>query len=148
MLQYNILWLDANSSDPMSNFHSKLGDAQTFTDVKNCIQYVQSHPNESFYLIVSGSLAKEIVPVIYESSNLVQIFLFCGSVSTYVEWAMDYYDKIMIFDHGDDLLERLWNDLQNKLREQATLCSQGAEEYKKRAEEYKQRALQYKKPCG
>ncbi|CAF2899237.1 unnamed protein product [Rotaria sp. Silwood2] len=101
----------------------------------------QSHPNDPIYLIISGSLAKEVVPIIYEFSNLVQIFLFCGSVSAYSEWGMDYCDKMMIFDHGDDLLERLWNDLQNKLREYATLCL-------KRAEEYKQRALQYKKSCG
>ncbi|CAF1124261.1 unnamed protein product [Rotaria sordida] len=141
MAQFKILWLDANSSDPMNSFRSKLGDAQTFTDVNDCIQYVQSHPNEPIYLIVSGSFAKEIVSEIYESSNLEQIFLFCGSVSTYVEWAMDYRDKIMIFDHGDDLLERLWNDLQNKLRKQATLCLQ-------RANEYEKRALQYKRPCG
>ncbi|CAF5143068.1 unnamed protein product, partial [Rotaria sp. Silwood1] len=46
----------------------------------------------------------------------------------------------MIFDHEDDLLERLWNDLQT------TLCEQ-AEQYLKRADEYKQRALQYKQPC-
>ncbi|CAF1394034.1 unnamed protein product [Rotaria sp. Silwood1] len=138
MLQYNILWLDANASDPMSSFRTKLGDAQTFTDVTSCIQYVQSHPNEPIYLIVSGSFAKEAVPKIYESSNIVQIFLFCGSVSAYAEWGMDYCDKMMIFDHGDDLLERLWNDLQKKLREQATLCF-------KSAEEYKQRALQHKK---
>ncbi|CAF3261609.1 unnamed protein product [Rotaria sp. Silwood2] len=141
MLQYQILWLDVNSSDPMSSFRTKLGDVQTFTDVNSCIQYVQSHPNEPIYLIVSGSLAKEVVPEIYESSNILQIFLFCGSVSAYAEWAMDYCDKMMIFDHGDDLLERLWNDIQSRLREQATLCL-------KRAEEYKQRALQCKKPCG
>jgi hypothetical protein len=55
---------------------------------------------------------------------------------------MDYCDKLMIFDHGDDLLERLWKDLERNLREQAAL-------YLKRAEEYKQRALQYKQPaCG
>ncbi|CAF1409052.1 unnamed protein product, partial [Rotaria sp. Silwood1] len=29
----------------------------------------------------------------------------------YAEWAMDYRDKLMIFDHEDDLLERLWNNL-------------------------------------
>ncbi|CAF4931148.1 unnamed protein product, partial [Rotaria sp. Silwood1] len=39
-----------------------------------------------------------------------------------------YCDKMMIFDHGDDLLERLWNDLQRKLQEQATLCLKRAEE--------------------
>ncbi|CAF3932200.1 unnamed protein product [Rotaria sp. Silwood1] len=141
MLQYSILWLDANSSDPVSSFCTKLGDAVTFTDVNGCVHYIKSHPNKSIYLIVSGSFAKEVVPEIYESSNLEQIFLFCGSVASYSEWGMDYCDKMMMFDHGDDLLERLWNYLQTKLREQAAL-------YSKRAEVYKQRALQYKQSCG
>jgi hypothetical protein len=141
-MKYTLIWLDTNSSDPASNFRTKLGDAETFTNVNDCVRYIQSHPNEPIYLIVSGSLAKDAVPEIYESSNLVQIFLFCGSVSSYVEWGMDYRDKLMIFDHGDDLLERLWNDLESHFREQAKL-------YAKRAEEYKQRALQYKQPaCG
>jgi hypothetical protein len=140
-MKYTVIWLDTNSSDPESNFRTKLGDAETFTNVNDCVRYIQSHPNEPIYLIVSGSFAKEAVPEIYESSNLAQIFLFCGSVSSYAEWGMDYCDKLMIFDHGDDLLERLWNDLESSFREQAKL-------FTKRAEEYKQRALQYKQPCG
>lgn len=138
---YTIIWLDTNASDPKSAFRIKLGDAQIFTDVAGCVQYIQSHSNEPIYLIVSGSMAKETVPEIYEASNLVQIFLFCGSVATYSDWGMDYCEKLMIFDHGDDLLERLWNDLESKLREQAIL-------YTKRADEFKQRALQYKQKCG
>ncbi|CAF3272190.1 unnamed protein product [Rotaria socialis] len=141
MSQNKIIWLDANSSDPVSSFRSKLGDAQTFTRADNCIQYVQSHSNESIYLIVSGSLAKEVVPEIYECSNLVQIYLFCGSIAAYAEWGMNYCDKLMIFNHEDDVLERLWNDLHKNLRDQAMLLS-------KRAEEYKQRVLEYRQPCG
>ncbi len=137
-----ILWLDTNSSDPNSSFRIKLGDVITFTAVNDCIQYIHEHPNQSVYLIVSGSFAKQVVPEIYESSNLVQIFLFCGSVASYSEWGMDYCDKLMIFDHGDDLLERLWNDLESHLRQQALLYMQYAEKYKQRALEFKQ------PPCG
>ncbi len=76
MNKFTIIWLDTNSSDPKSAFRNKLGDAQTFTDVNECIKYIQTHPNEPIYLIVSGSFAKEIVPKMYELSNLIQIFLF------------------------------------------------------------------------
>ncbi|CAF1017626.1 unnamed protein product [Adineta steineri] len=142
MTKHTIIWLDTNSSDPKSSFRTKLGDAQAFTDVNDCIKYIKSHSNELIYLIVSGALAKLVIPDIYNCSNLVQIFLFCGSVSTYVRWAMAYRDKLMIFDHGDDLLERLWNDLESNSREQADL-------YLKYAEEYKQQALKYKQAtCG
>ncbi|CAF1391498.1 unnamed protein product [Adineta steineri] len=142
MENYTIVWLDTNASDPESSFRTKLGKAQIFTDVNDCIKFIKSHSNKSTYLIVSGSLAKLVVPEVYDCSNLLGIFLFCGSVSTYAEWAMDYCDKLMIFDHGDDLLVRLWRDLESNLREQATLHLRYAEEYKQRALQYKQR------PCG
>jgi hypothetical protein len=142
MQKFSIIWLDINSSDPMSSFRLKLGDAQTFTDANNCIEYIQSHPNELIYFIVSGLFAERIIPQIYEYSNLIQIFLFCGSVASYSEWGIDYCEKMLMFDHGDDLLERLWKDLELKLREQANL-------YLEQADEFKQRALNYKQPaCG
>lgn len=141
MLQCRIIWLDANSSDPLSSFRTKLGNAQTFTDANECVQYIKTHPDDPIYLIVSGTLAKVAVPEIYECSNLLQIFLFCGSVMTYAEWAMDYSDKIMIFNHGDDLLQRLWNELHTYFSDYGKLCL-------KHADEFKQRALQYRQPCG
>lgn len=141
MSQPIILWLDQNASDPASGFRIKLGEAHTFTDIDTCVQYIESHPNKLIYFIVSGSFAKEIVPKIYESLNILGIYLFCGSISNHAAWAADYCDKMMIFDHGDDLLERLWNDFHIYLRDQATLCLS-------RAEEYKKRALQFRQPCG
>ncbi len=142
MQEFKILWLDVNSSDPLSSFRLKLGDAQTFTDADDCIQYIQSHPNELIYLIISGSFAEKTIPQIYESPNLVLIFLFCGSVAAYSEWGINYCEKMLMYEHGDDLLARLWKDIQIKLHEQANLCL-------KKAEEFKQRALEYKQPpCG
>jgi hypothetical protein len=138
MNKFSILWLDINATDPISSFRAKLGDVQPFTEVNDCIHYIQSHPNEPIYLIVSGSFAERTVPQIYESSNLIQIFLFCGSISKYNTWGLDYCDKMLMFDHGDDLLTRLWRELEIKLREQANLCFQQAEEFKQRALQYKQ----------
>jgi hypothetical protein len=142
MQEFTIIWLDSNSLDPMSSFRLKLGDAQTFTDANNCIQFIQSHPNQLIYLIISGSFAKETIPQIYDYSNLIQIFLFCGSVAAYSEWGIDYCEKMSMYEHEDDLLERLWKELEIKLREEANL-------YLKKAEECKQKALKYKQPsCG
>ena len=136
-----IVWLDTNATEPISSFRTKLGEAVIFTNPDDCIQYIQSHPNESIYLIASGSLGKLVVPEVYHLSNVTQISLYCGSVVAYVEWACDYCDKMLIFDHGDDLLERLWNDLERELRQQGQL-------FLKRADEFKQRAIRYRQPCG
>ncbi len=122
----------------MSNFRLKLGDAQTFTDANDCIQFIQSHPNQLIYLIISGLFAKETIPQIYEYLNLIQIFLFCGSVAAYSEWGFDYCEKMLMYEHGDDLLARLWKELEIKLHEQANLCLKEAEEFKQKGLKYKQ----------
>ena len=141
MGEFTILWLDVNSSDVQSSFRQKLGEVQTFINPNDCIEYIQSHSNELIYLIISGSLAKITVPQIYDHANLLQIFLFCGTVAAYTEWGLDYSEKLFIFEHEDDLLARLWKDFEMKLREQMEL-------YLQKADECKQRALLYKPTCG
>ena len=54
---------------------------------------------------------------------------------------MDFCDKLMMFDHEDDLLQRLWSRIEEYFREQAKQCI-------KQADEYKERARQFKQPCG
>ena len=141
-MNFNVVWLDSNSSDHQSTFLRKLDNqAQAFTDVALCVHYIQSHPHQPIFFIVSGSLAKEAVPQVYDLAQVKQILLFCGSVAAYCHWALDYVDKIVIFDHGDDLLERLWNELDSCLQEQAKVCL-------KQAREFKERALRYQQKCG
>ena len=139
-MNFNVVWLDSNASDPDSTFLRKLDNqAQAFTDVALCVQYIQSHPHQSIFFIVSGSLAKEAVPQVYELVQVKQILLFCGSVAAYCRWAMAFVEKILIFEHGDDVLERLWNELDSSLREQAEECLKQADQFKERARKYQQK---------
>ena len=142
MQEFTIIWLDVNSSDPQSSFRLKVSEMQAFTNPNECIEYIQSHPNELIYLIISGSFAKTTIPQIYDCENLIQIYLFCGTVAAYSEWGVDYCEKMFMFEHEDDVLLRLWADLQSKLREKA-------DHYLKKAGELKERALKYKQAsCG
>jgi hypothetical protein len=139
-----IAWLDSNSVNATSSFLVKLNDhqnIQTFTDIQPCISYINSHSDEIIYLIVSGSFATHIVPQIYKTLNVPMIFVFCASMKTYTDWAMDFCDKLMMFDHEDDLLQRLWLQIEEYLREQA-------KQYIKQANECKERARQLKQSCG
>ncbi|CAF1072490.1 unnamed protein product [Rotaria sp. Silwood1] len=139
-----IVWLDSNSTDSASSFLSKLRNyqyVQIFTEVHACLSYINSHLEQTIILITSGSFALQIVPLIYDSANVLITFVFCASIKTYTNWAMDYCDKLMMFDHEDDLLQRLWLQIEEYLREQAKQCL-------KIADECKERAQQLKQPCG
>jgi hypothetical protein len=139
-----IVWLDSNSADSTGSFLRKLGDDQcvkTFIEIAPCISYLNSHLEQSIFLIVSGSFASQTVPQIYESENILMIFLFCASMKVHTDWAMDYCDKLIMLDHEDDLLQRLWSSLEEHLRERA-------KDYIEQADKCKERARQLKQSCG
>jgi hypothetical protein len=66
------------------------------------------------------------------------IFVFCAAIKTYSDWAMDFCEKLLMFDHEDDLLQRLLLQLEEYLREQAERCIKNADECKERARRLKQ----------
>jgi len=139
-----IVWLDSNSTDSKNSFLIKLRNSehvQTFTEVHSCIAYINSHLEQPIFLIVSDSFASQIVSQIYELSNILMIFVFCASIKAHTDWAMDYCDKLLMFDHEDDLLQRLYSQFEEYFREQAKQCI-------RQAEECKQRARQLNQTCG
>ena len=83
-----------------------------------------------------------VVPQVSECTNIKQIFVFCASIASHNDWATDYTDKLLMFDHQDDLLGRLQTEMEQHFREQG-------QEYIQQADELKKRAKQYKQPsCG
>ena len=139
-----IVWLDSNSINSASSFRVKLNDhpdVQTFTDIDPCFSYIKSHSEQIIFPIVSGAFSSQLVPQIYELSNVCMIFVFCASMKAHIDWAMDFCDKLMMFDHEDDLLQRLWSHIEEYLREQA-------KHYIKQADECKERAKPLQKSCG
>ncbi len=69
------------------------------------------------------------------------IYVFCASMKTYKDWAMDFCDKLLMFDYEDDLLQRLLFRFEAYVPEQAKQCI-------KQAKECKERARQLKQSCG
>jgi hypothetical protein len=135
------VWLDSNSIDSKNSFLIKLRDSehvQTFTEVDSCIAYINSHLEQPIFFIVSGFFASQIVSQIYELSNILMIFVFCASIKAHTDWAMDYCDKLLMFDHEDDLLQRLWSQFEEYFREQAKQCIRQADECKERVRELHQ----------
>ena len=137
-----IIWLD-DSVETGSSFRDKLlqySQVQLFTGAHQCIDYITSHSTQRLFLIASGSLAETVVPRVNEYEHLKQIFIFCSSIQKHIHWAVDYTDKLLMFEHPDDLLERLWREMEQDFRKQAEECIQQANALKERADEHKQSA--------
>ena len=125
-----ILWLDASAADPTHSFCSKLNEAQTFTNVDHCMQYIRSHSHQLIYLIASAALGRQIVPQLHGLTNVAQVFLLGSADSA---WSQDLPDKVLAFESEDDLLARLWTDLEVQSRKQAARCFEQADEFKRKA---------------
>ena len=135
-----ILWVDENAESTTSFGNQLLQyfQVQIFTSSSPCLAYIESHSMQRIFLIVSGSLARTLVPQVYDNEHLKQIFVFCGSIKAHVDWAVDYTEKLLMYEHPDDLLERLWREMEQDFRQQAADCIQQANVLKERADRYKQ----------
>ena len=141
MISTVILWLDNNIGSPVSSFRDKLSQhesVQCFSKPDDCVDYIKAHLTQTMFLVVSGSFAEYIVPLVSEYDSVKQIFVFCASIVSHAHWAIDYADRLLMFDHEDDLLERLWREIEGHFRNIAQQCLQQAEEFKARADQYKQ----------
>jgi hypothetical protein len=138
-----IVWVDANANDPISSFRSKLTEnehqcVKIFTEINSCLEFLQTNQDKPIFFILSGSFGSKIVPSVYEFNHIHQIYLFCGSIASHRDWALDYSDKMLMFDHEDDLLRRLFKEIEEYLRQQAQLYIEQAKSCKDRAESLKQ----------
>jgi hypothetical protein len=109
-----IIWVDSNGNDPNSSFRKKLIEESSqsqcvkiFTEIDSFLEFIQTNKSEKIFLILSGSFAEKVVPLIYDNENIYQIDLFCGSILSHSNWAIDFIDKMLMFDHEDDLKEFL-----------------------------------------
>jgi hypothetical protein len=79
-----LIWLDDNIDEnneacqhTIIQLRRVINAVNTFTDVDRCIDFLTDHSDEKAFMIISGSLCRDIVPVIHEIGQLHSIFIFC-----------------------------------------------------------------------
>lgn len=84
-----------------------------FTSVDSCANFIEklSQSNTTIFLITSGSLGRKLVPRIYNNQHIHNIYVFTNCVVLQIDWAIDFLDKIIVFDHELDLLSRIARDI-------------------------------------
>jgi hypothetical protein len=117
-----VIWLDAhigqdeNCRALKNDFRRLTNSFRVDSTVEACRNYLPNIKDRKVFCIIQGSLAEAIVPdierIIPEELEPV-VYLFCGKITNYTEWAQDYISIMRgnIFDHEKDLLGRLTLDL-------------------------------------
>lgn len=116
----SLLWLDVNvfSTDEFYlntqiRLHSIINHLQLFSNVEECINYIQSIKTEKVFLIVSGSMSKLIVPIIFQSQTVVSIYILCNNKVKHEQWANDYPKIHGVFNDSELLFSKLIKDFQS-----------------------------------
>ncbi|CAF1384583.1 unnamed protein product [Rotaria sordida] len=78
-----------------------------FTDLEQCIAFIQSIDKEKIFLITSGTKASQILPRIYSFHQIDSIFIFCMNKYRY-EYLLNEYSKIIgIYINLNDLCKSI-----------------------------------------
>ncbi|UJR24548.1 hypothetical protein I4U23_005923 [Adineta vaga] len=85
----------------------------TFSKVDTCVKFINqlSHSNTTIFMITTGALGRRLVPQIFDNRHIYAIYVFTCNLLTQIDWALNYIDKILMFDHELDLLSRLTKDI-------------------------------------
>ncbi|CAF0750932.1 unnamed protein product [Adineta steineri] len=92
-----LIWLDNNIDDDdddciytIKQLKRVVNNINTFTDDKQCIEFIQTINNNKICMIVSGSLGQHIVPRVHDISQVDSIFIFCYNEEWHKLWAKEW----------------------------------------------------------
>ena len=90
---FQLIWLDSdfNEADPhfkksLENLHQTVTYITTFTDVDECVDFMDEIEEGRVFLIVTGSLGQYVVPCIETMSQLESIYVLCDSKVVHEGW--------------------------------------------------------------
>jgi hypothetical protein len=88
------LWEDANidqsnkdCQNALVQLQSIVNDVHTFTQRDECIDFLTEVDHMKAYLIIEGSIAQQIVPLIHDIPQLDIVYIFCHNKSRDEQWA-------------------------------------------------------------
>ncbi|CAF4013462.1 unnamed protein product [Adineta steineri] len=91
-----LIWLDNSIDDDNADCNNIIkqlkrvaSNINTFTDGKQCVEFIQTITNNKVCMIVSGSLGQHIVPHVHHMSQIDTIFIFSNSQECDKQWTKE-----------------------------------------------------------
>jgi tetratricopeptide (TPR) repeat protein len=93
-----LVWLDPNMNgvldeehrDILNRIRSIINAINIFSDVNQCIDFLDGIKDEKAFMIVSGAFGQYVVPHIHNMSKLDSIYVFCGLRPKHEQWAKNW----------------------------------------------------------
>ncbi len=95
---FHLVWLDGSISklnnDDYRNSIAKLRQVvdiiHIFTNVDECVDFIDSTKEQKTFMISSGVLGKTAVPVVHHKPQVCAIYIFCGKKARHKKWAKEW----------------------------------------------------------
>ncbi|CAF0819431.1 unnamed protein product [Adineta steineri] len=120
-----LIWLDSNIDETnadcqntISKLRCTVNDINTFIDVDQCFEFIQTVVDNKVCMIVSGSLGQQVVPRVHNMSQVDSIFIFCRNRRYHEQWVKDWPKIKGVFTDITSICEAL--------NEAAHQCEQNA----------------------
>ena len=90
---YRLVWLDANATPSSEGYQRKLeqlrsvvNEVNVFLEPDECLDFLTDIQLEKVFLIVSGSLARDLLHCIHPVAQIDAIYIICGDQNLHKEW--------------------------------------------------------------
>ncbi|CAF1387658.1 unnamed protein product [Adineta ricciae] len=88
-----LIWLDNHMNEFESDVQNSLGQLRsivnsvfTFTDLNQCIQFLETIKDEKIFLIISGDIDDEILSLVHNINQLDSIYIFQSNQQRIADW--------------------------------------------------------------
>ncbi|CAF1020500.1 unnamed protein product [Adineta steineri] len=109
-----LIWLDnninennADCNNTIKQLKGAVNNVNTFTDDKQCFEFIQTITNNKICMIVSGSLGQHIVSRVHDISQVDSIFIFCINQEWHKQWAKEWLKIKGVFTDITSICEAL-----------------------------------------
>lgn len=89
----SLIWLDSNIDEANTgcqntiiHLRQMIDNIKTFTNADDCAQYLERIQYGKVYMIVSGSLGKQIMHHVHDRRQMESIFIFCDNRRIHEQW--------------------------------------------------------------
>ncbi|CAF1050477.1 unnamed protein product [Rotaria sordida] len=113
-----LIWLDSSldkqtesNKNLTKQFYRATDIVQTFFNIDDCFNFINSIKYEKIFLIVSGALGQQISSLVENLNQVHSIYIFCGNKSTHEEWTKRYTKINSIHTKIKELYETVKKDI-------------------------------------
>lgn len=120
---YQIIWLDAATDSNCNVLFKRQSSLETssncirgFVDQHECIEFIHKNNDKHIFLIVSGSLGENAVPLIHNLIQVFRIYIFCTDKGRHELWSKSFMKVRGVFIDDVPLVACLKKDIKMYLQ--------------------------------